>query len=292
MTYKEFINNILKNRGRFGIPKDTYKERHHIIPICMGGDSEENNLIDLYAKEHFIAHKLLAIENPDNYGCVYAWIMMAYRKSDNQEREYEITPDEYEELRKLCSQNASKHFKKLWENPDYVEKMKHRKSYERTAQHRQRLSECNKGKIVSEETRNKISKKNKGRKRTEEFKKRISECSRGSNNGMYGKTYTQEVKDALSKQAHEQHKDSKWWNNGITQVFQKDCPEGYTNGRLPFKEDNKAGKYEHKKGLKRPKYKYIDEYGNIQYMDAFNQKRWHPDWKLVSEVEEGGDNND
>ena len=57
-------------------------------------------------------------------------------------------------------------------------------------------------------------------------------------------------------------------------------------------EDNKVGKYEHKKGLKRPKYKYIDEYGNIQYMDAFNQKRWHPDWKLVSEVEEGGDNND
>lgn len=67
ITYEAFIQNILDTRGRFGISKDEYKERHHIIPKCMGGGDKEENLIDLYAKEHFIAHKLLAEENPGNY---------------------------------------------------------------------------------------------------------------------------------------------------------------------------------------------------------------------------------
>ena len=30
----------------------------------MGGTNDKNNLIDLYAHEHFIAHKILAQENP------------------------------------------------------------------------------------------------------------------------------------------------------------------------------------------------------------------------------------
>lgn len=72
MTYNEFIQDILDTRGRFGIPKGEYKERHHIIPQCMAGTDDEDNLIDLYAKEHFIAHKLLVEENPDNYSLICA----------------------------------------------------------------------------------------------------------------------------------------------------------------------------------------------------------------------------
>ena len=41
MTYNEFIQNILNTRGRFGIPEGEYKERHHIIPECNGGQTEE-----------------------------------------------------------------------------------------------------------------------------------------------------------------------------------------------------------------------------------------------------------
>ena len=36
MTYKEFIEDILNNRGRFNVPNGEYKERHHIIPKCLG----------------------------------------------------------------------------------------------------------------------------------------------------------------------------------------------------------------------------------------------------------------
>lgn len=62
VKYSDFIRNILDTRGRFCIPKGEYKERHHIIPKCIGGTNDEDNLIDLYAHEHFIAHELLAKE--------------------------------------------------------------------------------------------------------------------------------------------------------------------------------------------------------------------------------------
>ena len=35
----------------------------------MNGSNDEDNLVYLYAQEHYYAHKLLAIENPKNNGC-------------------------------------------------------------------------------------------------------------------------------------------------------------------------------------------------------------------------------
>ena len=35
-----------------------YKERHHIIPRCLGGTDDNENLVDLTAREHFIIHLL------------------------------------------------------------------------------------------------------------------------------------------------------------------------------------------------------------------------------------------
>lgn len=108
-TYDEFINNILNTRGRFACG-DEYHERHHIIPKCMDGGNEEENLIDLFAREHFIAHRLLALENPDNNSLIFAYTCMAFRQSDTHKR-YELTPDEYEEAR-ICLSKALSVFAK------------------------------------------------------------------------------------------------------------------------------------------------------------------------------------
>lgn len=75
MTYEEFINNILETRGRNECG-DEYYETHHIIPKCMGGSNDKENLIDLFAREHFEAHRLLALENPENEKIIYAWWAM------------------------------------------------------------------------------------------------------------------------------------------------------------------------------------------------------------------------
>lgn len=97
-TYKEFINNILETRGRFNCG-DEYHERHHILPKSCGGTNDKNNLIDLYAKEHFEAHRLLALENPDNKKLISAWWLMSHVKGNENQEWYEIKSEEYEEAR-------------------------------------------------------------------------------------------------------------------------------------------------------------------------------------------------
>jgi hypothetical protein len=37
-----------------------YKENHHIIPRCIGGTDDPTNLVNLTAREHYIAHIFLA----------------------------------------------------------------------------------------------------------------------------------------------------------------------------------------------------------------------------------------
>lgn len=107
MTYQEFINNILQTRGRF-LSDDEYHERHHIIPRCKNGSNDDENLIDLFAREHFIAHKLLAEENPYDDKLAHAYTLMAFVKDKNQKR-YELTPEEYEEARRVYSEKFSGH---------------------------------------------------------------------------------------------------------------------------------------------------------------------------------------
>jgi hypothetical protein len=51
--YYNIINNS-KNRLLTG-----YKEKHHIIPRCLGGKDTKDNLAILTAREHFIVHMLL-----------------------------------------------------------------------------------------------------------------------------------------------------------------------------------------------------------------------------------------
>ena len=105
MTYQEFIYSILETRGRFACG-DEYHERHHIIPRCKNGSNDDDNLIDLFAREHFIAHKLLAEENIDDDQLVHAYILMAFVKDKKQMR-YKLTPKEYEEARKMYSKRFS-----------------------------------------------------------------------------------------------------------------------------------------------------------------------------------------
>lgn len=96
-TYEEFIKNILNTRGRFACG-NKYHERHHILPRCMNGTDDEDNLIDLFAREHFEAHRLLALENPDNNKLVFAWNMMSVK--GRAKNRYNLTAEEYEELKK------------------------------------------------------------------------------------------------------------------------------------------------------------------------------------------------
>lgn len=74
MDYKNQYNKLVtraKSRSISG-----YKETHHILPRSMGGTDEPQNLVELTAREHFIAHLLLLKIYPNNYSLIKAVNMM------------------------------------------------------------------------------------------------------------------------------------------------------------------------------------------------------------------------
>ena len=58
--YHRYYNALIENARNRILPSNTYKECHHIIPRSLGGSDDKNNLVDLTAREHYIAHLLLA----------------------------------------------------------------------------------------------------------------------------------------------------------------------------------------------------------------------------------------
>ena len=203
MTYKDFIDDIIKTRGRHGCG-DIYHERHHIKPRCLGGENKEENLIDLYAREHFIAHELLAKENPHEQGLQCAWWMMAHVIKDNGER-YKCTPEEYEEA-KIAFSNSQKGV-----NNFMYGKVGYNYGKHLSEATKKKISEAHKGHKVSKETRQKMSKSTMGennpmyhKHHTEKSRKIMSEKKKdkynGENNPMWGKHHTEEVKQKLSQE--------------------------------------------------------------------------------------------
>jgi mRNA-degrading endonuclease YafQ of YafQ-DinJ toxin-antitoxin module len=53
-----------------------YKEKHHIVPRCMGGTNDPANLVELTAREHFIAHLLLLKIYPNKKSLIKAVNLM------------------------------------------------------------------------------------------------------------------------------------------------------------------------------------------------------------------------
>lgn len=75
MDYKKIYNDII-NRGQIRKNVNQYMEKHHIVPVCMGGINDKTNIVKLTAREHFIAHLLLVKIYPKEYGLVKAANMM------------------------------------------------------------------------------------------------------------------------------------------------------------------------------------------------------------------------
>ncbi len=60
MNYQRIYNELIINRQNNPLSKGIYTEKHHIIPKSLGGSNNKSNIVALSAREHFIAHWLLA----------------------------------------------------------------------------------------------------------------------------------------------------------------------------------------------------------------------------------------
>lgn len=84
MNYQAIYDRIVA-RGKERLIEG-YKERHHIIPRCMGGSDEPDNLVDLTPEEHYVCHQLLVKIHPDIGKLVYAAMMMSCYSPHQQSR--------------------------------------------------------------------------------------------------------------------------------------------------------------------------------------------------------------
>lgn len=173
--YAEFIDNILNARGRFNCG-DNYCEVHHIVPKCVGGTDENDNLIELFAKEHFIAHKLLAQENPDNAKLVYAYSMMSFAHNTKQER-YELTPEEYEEAKMIFAKTKSVNM--TGENNPWYGKHLSPETKEKIRESKIGVKNPNYGKHLTDEQKAILRRYNLGKTMSEEAKMKIRQASIG-----------------------------------------------------------------------------------------------------------------
>jgi hypothetical protein len=100
MNYLKIYNDIV-GRGKNRV-LEGYKERHHIVPRCLGGTDDESNLVELTPEEHFVAHQLLVKLHPTNSKLIFATNMLTI-SSGNVKRNNKM----YGWLKRKFSENTS-----------------------------------------------------------------------------------------------------------------------------------------------------------------------------------------
>jgi hypothetical protein len=233
MNYKRIYNDLINLRK--AQPASGYTEIHHIIMRSMGGTDDSSNLVRLTGREHWIAH-LLLYKIHKNSQTVHACHMMAMRCEERgipyvkNSRMYERVRKEFAKRIGLRNQQAvgekNSQYGTRWicnielqENkkilntdqiPDgwvigrnkwteaYKARQNRTKKY--SPEHRAKMSEITKGRVVS-----------KGWKHSEEAKQKMS----------------------ASKRGNKSHADMVWVTDGIinkTIPKNSNVPEGFRYG--------------------------------------------------------------
>jgi len=104
MNYKTIYENLIKTRSNQTLLKEEYYENHHILPKCLGGSDDPQNLIKLTAREHFLAHHLLTKIYPTEHKLFYALLCMIrdpHSRRKYTSRVYEIAKKEYAKMQSI-----------------------------------------------------------------------------------------------------------------------------------------------------------------------------------------------
>jgi hypothetical protein len=161
MDYYKIYNQLIE-RAKQRKSVNGYREIHHIIPRSEGGTDESVNLVELTGREHFIAHKLLWMENPTFSRCA-AFMMMSNNRGITWGSTYELGRKQFNESSDHPLRNPKVRKKQL----EVV------MGVPKSEEHRRKISEANKGKPKSKE-------------HIEKMKANLGDRS-GENNTNYGK---------------------------------------------------------------------------------------------------------
>lgn len=166
---------IERARNRSILP-GVYFEHHHIIPKCLDGTDDIENLVKLFPEEHYIAHLLLVKIYPDEKKLIYAARMMCIGSSNNRRsnKEYAWLKEKFIQLKK---------------------------GVPRTDEVKEKIKIGNLNKIVSESTKEKIRIARNKQIITEESNKKRSKTAKSKGirpPDWTGKNHTDESKKKIS----------------------------------------------------------------------------------------------
>ena len=141
MDYQRIYNQIIERAQKENRKRNQgiYYEKHHILPICLGGEGNSRshrphpNIVLLTAREHFLCHHILCKIYPDNDKLAFALLRLCYSKTKNRPL-LRISSRLYEELKNRMSK-ARTGVKKSKESIEKRTKTRReRGNYKRTAE--------------------------------------------------------------------------------------------------------------------------------------------------------------
>lgn len=184
MNYQNIYNNLIslsKNRITEG-----YVEKHHILPRCLGGLDNKENLVNLYPEEHYLAHLLLCKIYPGNQKLLYAALNMTTGSMVNNGKRNNKA---YGWLRRQYAISMSGDQNPNRKNPELQKKAAlKRVGQKRTEETKAKMSAAQKGRTFSEETKRKMAEAAKNRLPiSNETRKKLSEKSTGRTGPWTGK---------------------------------------------------------------------------------------------------------
>jgi ribosomal protein L37AE/L43A len=159
---------------------DGYAEVHHIMPRSLGGSDDADNLIRLTARQHFIAHWMLA--RALGGAASRAFFMMS-----NFGKYGQVNSTTYQIARQEYAEQVSKQLTGKPSQCPFSDETK------------QKMREAKLGRSLREETKQKLRIAMLGQKRGPEFATKVSEAKRGRGNGRIGFVASEETKRRMAE---------------------------------------------------------------------------------------------
>lgn len=176
MNYDKIYDLLMSKAKTRTFCNETYYEKHHIIPRCMGGSDDPQNIVLLLPEEHYLAHQLLIKmtlykESIHWNKLVYSANMMTVGNNRNNKL--------YGWVKRQLSEVKSKKFKGKAQSPEHVESRRKKiQGLKRSEETKRKISEAKKGVkrnwSPSEEQKKATSERMKNYKHSEETKKKIT----------------------------------------------------------------------------------------------------------------------
>jgi hypothetical protein len=188
-------------------------ELHHIIPRCLNGSNEKDNLVMLTSKAHFVAHHLLYKANVNTkykYKLLKAYAMMLFCEDKRtQNRKFRITSKVYQNLKNEYSIINSIEAKQRWENLSEDEKRIHiARNHTKETNEKRRIT-CSKVKKTDEwNEKNRLAHLGKTHS-----KNRINNIKKGLK-----RFWSSLEGESKKRELSQKHKGRKTWNKGIPRI--------------------------------------------------------------------------